>query len=67
VNRLRQLRLDAGITCTELARRSGVKRTTISMYEHERREPTVGNAIRLARALGETVETVFREYAKEEE
>lgn len=52
-SRLRQLREEAGISCNELARRSGVSDGMISRLERGERTPTLDTARKLARALGQ--------------
>lgn len=47
-----QVRTAAGLTQSELARRSGVPRTAINLYERGRREPSVAVLERLAAAAG---------------
>lgn len=44
------------MTLEQLAAKSGVQRASINRYELGKREPGVYNAIRIARALGVTVE-----------
>lgn len=52
---LRQLRKAAGLTQVQLAKRTGIARTTISGYEcgvYDVHSMTLDNALRLSRALG---------------
>lgn len=58
-NRLRQRRLAAGLSQAELARKAGLSRQTVSLLESGRTAPGVGAALRLAKALGCTVEELF--------
>ena len=59
-NHLRKFRLLAGeITQQELAERVGVTRQTIFSIEKGRYNPSVGLALRLARALDLKVEELF--------
>lgn len=44
------------MTADQLAIKSGVSRVSITRYENGQREPKVREAIRIARALGCTVE-----------
>lgn len=44
------------MTADQLAIKSGVSRVSITRYENGKREPKVREAIRIARALGCTVE-----------
>lgn len=60
-NRLREHRLRAdGMTQQDLADRVGVTRQTILSIEKGRYNPSVGLALRLARAFGVSVEDIFR-------
>ncbi len=58
-NRLRKLRQDRGLSQKQLAERAGVSRQTVVGIESGRYLPTVGVALRLARALGCQVEDMF--------
>ncbi|MHB1905389.1 MAG: helix-turn-helix domain-containing protein [Acidimicrobiales bacterium] len=49
---LRQARLGAGLSQTEVARRAHVAQSVISAYESGRREPSVSTLERLIRATG---------------
>lgn len=49
---IRRAREIAGITQTEMARRSGIAAPTISAYEAGRRDPTVTSLLRLLDAVG---------------
>lgn len=42
----------AGLSQHELAARAGTSRPTLSAYEHGRKSPTLGTAVRLLRAAG---------------
>lgn len=59
-NHLRRLRFAAGeLTQQQLAERIGVTRQTILAIEKGNYNPSVELALRLARALGTTVEALF--------
>lgn len=59
-NHLRRLRLAAGeMTQQDLADRVGVTRQTILSIEKGNYNPSVELALRLAKALGTTVEALF--------
>lgn len=59
-NHLRRLRLAAGeMTQQDLAERTGVTRQTILSIEKGNYNPSVELALRLAKALGTTVEALF--------
>lgn len=57
--KLKDLRDYHGISQSELARRIGVGKTTISEIERGDRLPNVLTAIRIARALETTVEEIW--------
>ena len=59
--RLRGLRSDASLTLDELAARSGVSRSTISLAERAESSPTAHSLDRLAAALGVTMASLFTE------
>lgn len=57
---LKTLRGEAGLTQGELAERVGVTRKTINTVENGVFVPSTVLALKLARALGVTVEALFR-------
>lgn len=59
-NRLREERARLNLTQAELAARVGVSRKTINTIENDVFVPSTVLALRLARALGTTVEALFR-------
>jgi putative transcriptional regulator len=58
-NRLRDERARLGLTQAELAVRTGVSRKTINTVENGVFTPSTMLALRLAQALGTTVEQIF--------
>ena len=58
-NRLRALRGELGLTQAELAERVGVSRKTINTVENGVFVPSTVLALKLARALGCSVEGIF--------
>lgn len=58
-NRVREVRESLGIAQRVLAERIGLSRQSLSAIESARAEPSVGIALRLARALGHTTEELF--------
>lgn len=58
-NRLRELRLQQGLTQVTLAKRVGVTRQTIIAVEKGKFVPSVKLALRLADTLGTPLEDVF--------
>ena len=58
-NRLREERERLGITQAELAERVGVSRKTINTVENRVFIPSTVLALKLARALGKSVEQLF--------
>jgi putative transcriptional regulator len=60
VSSLKEARTAAGLTQAELAERAGVSRKTINTVENGVFIPSTVLALSLARALGTTVEGLFR-------
>jgi molybdate-binding protein len=58
-NRVRQRRIDSGLTQAELAVRAGISRTAVTAIEGGRLTPSVTAALSLAAALGTSVEELF--------
>ena len=58
-NRIRRHRTAAELSQADLARRVGVSRQTVVAMEKGNYNPSVALALRLARALGTTVEELF--------
>lgn len=58
-NRLRELRLQQGLTQVTLAERAGVTRQTIIAVEKGKFVPSVKLALRLADTLGTPLEDMF--------
>src|SRR5262245_62784274 len=58
-DRLRGVRETNGLTQAELAERAGVSRQLVSAVEAGRNTPSVEGALRIARALGTSVEELF--------
>ncbi len=58
-NRLRDLRAKRNLTQAELAEQVGVSRKTINTVENGVFTPSTTLALKLARALGVTVERIF--------
>lgn len=59
-SRLREARIDAGLSQVELASRARVGERTIRRYEHGGGFPTVLTTARITRALGVTLDSVLR-------
>lgn len=59
--RLKALRADRGLTLDELAKRSGVSRSMISLIERAESSPTASVLDRLSAALGVTLASMFAE------
>ncbi|MDP4013587.1 MAG: helix-turn-helix transcriptional regulator [Candidatus Nanopelagicales bacterium] len=55
-----EMRIAAGLSQAELARRSGIPRTVINAYERGRREPGATALARLAEACGQRLTVVPR-------
>jgi transcriptional regulator with XRE-family HTH domain len=63
-DRLKALRSDRGLTLDELAKRSGVSRSMISLIERAESSPTASVLDRLSAALGVTLASMFAEEAR---
>ena len=62
-NRLKELRARDRLNQTELAKKAGVSRQTVSLIERGEYAPSVIIALKIAHIFGENVENVF--YLKE--
>jgi len=60
VTRLREVRVEAGLTQDELAMKVGVRRETIVHLEAGRYNPSLKLAWDIARLLGQPIEHLFR-------
>ena len=58
-NRLKELRARDGYNQTQLAKKAGVSRQTISLIERNEFMPSIKTAVSIARVFNETVENVF--------
>lgn len=56
---LRAAREQSGKTQAQVAKEAKVSEVAYQLYEYDKREPGVRTAIRIARALGRTVEELF--------
>lgn len=65
-NRVRELRIQRGLTHEQLAEMVGTSRNTIGEVERGQQEPKVEMARRIARALGSDLNTVFGEMTTSE-
>ena len=59
-NRLKELRARDGLNQTDLAKKAGVSRQTISLLERDEYTPAVVIALKIAQIFNESVENVFR-------
>lgn len=59
-NRLKELRARDGVNQTEMAKRAGVSRQTISLIERGEYTPSVVIAMKIAQVFHEPLENVFR-------
>lgn len=57
--RLKELRAREGYNQTELAKKAGVSRQTISLIERNEFMPSILTAFKIARIFGEKIEDVF--------
>lgn len=58
-NRLKELRARDGYNQTQLAKKAGISRQTVSLIERNGFTPSILTAIKIARIFGEPVENVF--------
>ena len=58
-NRIKELRVNQGLSQGTLARRCDVSRQTVNAIENNKYDPTLSLAFRLARELGATVDGLF--------
>lgn len=58
-NRIKEIRLERGLTHEELAERAGTSRNTIGMVERGQQAPSVELARRIAQALETDLNTLF--------
>ena len=59
-NRLKELRARDGLNQSDLAKKAGVSRQTISLLERDEYTPSVVIALKIAQIFNESVENVFR-------
>ena len=59
-NRLKELRARDELNQTDLAKKAGVSRQTISLLERDEYTPSVVIALKIAQIFNESVENVFR-------
>ncbi|MBF7015983.1 helix-turn-helix transcriptional regulator [Staphylococcus durrellii] len=58
-NRLKELRARDGYNQTQLARKAGISRQTISLIERNDFMPSILTAVKIARIFNENVESIF--------
>lgn len=61
MNKLSEFRTDKLMTQDELAKASGLAKTTISLIENHKHTPTTITKKKIAKALGKPVEEIFPE------
>ncbi|VFR22007.1 Transcriptional regulator PA0225 [plant metagenome] len=64
--KLKLLRVQSGMTLEELAQAADLTRSYISKLERGVSEPSIGAALRIAKALGVKVETLFSEETEDD-
>ncbi len=57
--KLKQARLEKGLSQTELARLLGVSRQTINMIENDDYNPTIALCLKICKALDKTLDELF--------
>ncbi|MBA8762588.1 helix-turn-helix transcriptional regulator [Staphylococcus coagulans] len=58
-NRLKELRAREGYNQTQLAKRAGISRQTVSLIERNEFTPSILTAVKISRVFKERVEDVF--------
>lgn len=58
-NRLKELRAREGYNQTQLAKKAGISRQTVSLIERNDFTPSIFTAIKIARIFNEPVESIF--------
>lgn len=58
-NRLKELRARDGYNQTQLAKKAGISRQTISLIERNDFMPSILTAVKIARIFNENVESIF--------
>ena len=61
---LKEIRLKKGVTQVELAKHVGISQQTISHYETGRAKPSLDVAVKLAKALGVSVEEIYQAWVE---
>jgi len=64
VNKIAELRKEKLISQKKLAEQVGLSRTYISEIENNKKQPNVKLAIKIAKVLGTSVESIFGPYRK---
>ena len=64
---LKEIRLNRGLTQTEVARHLGISQNTYSNYENENRNPDVGMLIKLADLFKVSIDELFGYQEKKKE
>ncbi len=61
MNRIREFRKQKNLSQTDIASLMGIKQNTFSQWETEYRNPSVRQAIKLAKILEITVEELYKQ------
>ncbi|TBX45727.1 helix-turn-helix transcriptional regulator [Bacillus thuringiensis] len=64
MNKIAELRKEKLISQEKLAAQVGLSRTYISEIENNKKQPNVKLAIKIAKVLGTSVESIFSSYCK---
>lgn len=59
INRFKELRIEQGLSHQKLADKVGLHRSAISLIESRKRQPTMLNCIKIADALGVTLQDLI--------
>lgn len=58
-SRLREAMAEAGMDEPQLAKATGISQPAINLIKNGKREPTLGNAVRIAKALGLRLDQIW--------
>lgn len=67
INNLKKIRTERGMSKSELSRRTGISRITITEIETEVGNPQLRTCLLIARALGKTLDEIFYNVEEPEE
>lgn len=66
-NNIKQLRIQRGMSSTELAEKAGLSRAAINNSETGRKDPSMRSAIKISNALSVSLDALFAEHGADGE